>query len=101
MGEFRSFPAESLIKFQMFRERREPFFTANHVRDFHQMIIHNRSKMVRRVPVAFQNDEILLVRVWKSYFPADDILTLCESVSWHLKSDRVRFCFCAGRRVFF
>lgn len=39
----------------MFRRGNEPFGPSEDVSDFHQVVVHYVSQMVRRVPVSFEN----------------------------------------------
>ena len=43
----RFLPTKSFVEQHMQRQTREPFFTANNVRNLHQMVIHHVGHMVR------------------------------------------------------
>ncbi|MNE31129.1 hypothetical protein D3C80_1246770 [compost metagenome] len=62
----------------MNRSRRQPFFTTESMRYFHQVIIHNHSKVVSRHTISFQK-----------HFIVNKI-----SIEANLTTDHISKCYC-------
>ena len=58
MRELWWLPTKGVVEGQVFGRRNKPFCAANHMGDFHQMIVYDICEMVSRQPIAFQQDRI-------------------------------------------
>ncbi len=51
MHHHRWCPAKCLVEHEMLGDRRDPFLSANHMGNPHQVIVHHGRKMVGRIPI--------------------------------------------------
>mgnify|MGYP001040435765 CR=1 FL=1 len=108
MGKLRAFPTKEAIKQNMQRGRWEPFFTADYMRDFHQMVINNIGEMIGRHAIAFIKDFIVNVLAFHSNMPAYEIIKFDNGVFGHFEPNSkwcatvkqvLYFAFRHGKRV--
>ena len=64
MTIFGSFPTKILEQQKMFRCRRQPFFAAEHMRDFHQMVINDIRQMISGKPIRFDKNLHVNLIIW-------------------------------------
>ena len=74
MGIDRRLPAESPMDENMQRGRRQPFLAAEDMGDLHQVIVHLRRQMIRRITVGLQQNGVFEDAVLHRDLPIDRIL---------------------------
>lgn len=63
----------------MLRGRREPFFTSDNVRDLHQMIVNDISKVVGGVAIRLNQDLVIEDIIVENDFPMHHVLPLADT----------------------
>src|SRR5262245_5733637 len=59
MAEDGRLPAKILVKLGVLRNRVDPLFTPNHVRDSHQVVVHDIGEVVSRKLIGFKKDLVV------------------------------------------
>ena len=74
----------------MQRSRRKPFFAAYNVADFHEMVVHNISEVIRRHTITFKQDFIVHVVCVYTHPSTNGVFKANLVVSRKLHSNDVR-----------
>src|SRR4030095_2048854 len=59
MEEEGRLPAKIFVEFEVLRNGVDPFFAPNHVRDSHQVVVHDIGKVVSREFIGFEKDLVV------------------------------------------
>jgi len=92
--------AEHLVKNQVFWRRWKPFltfvkhgytyFSSNHMRNAHQVIINNISEVIGRKPIILNNHLIVHYSVFKYHLAMHNVFELRFAL-WNLHANDIRF----------
>ena len=85
------FPPEGAVDVNVQGEGRQPFGAAQHVGDFHQVVVHHRGQVIERPAVGFDQDVIVQLVVAVGDVAADDIVAGDGAFAGHLEANDMRF----------
>ena len=92
MSELRHsvFPSESTVKQYVQRSRRQPFFTTDYVRYFHQMVVYNICQMISRQFVSrFIKNLIVKDRRVDNYIATDNVVYMNIFIWFNLETNYI------------
>lgn len=87
MSESGRRPAKGGIQADVLGRAGNPFFATQDVGNLHQVIIHDVGEVISGEAVAFDEDEIILLRIWIGDGAADDINKISGAVEGHFEAN--------------
>ena len=90
MNVYRHLPSKGIIKSVILRRRGKVFISTYNVCNSHQMVINNIRKIVSRISVRFDKDQILQLIIRNRNISINVIFESCCSFCRHIKTDNVR-----------
>ena len=87
----RNIPSECFVNTVVFRCRRKILVSSDYMCDSHKVVVYNVCKIVSRVSVGFDQDQILHLLVIYSDITIDNIMESGGSFCRHVETDNMRF----------
>ncbi len=91
MSKERRIPSERTVKHEMKRQGREPFFTADNMTYFHQVVIHYICKMIGGHPVRLEQHFVVKGLCVYYYVPSYQIIKMNIFIRRHLIAYNIWF----------
>lgn len=88
---YRLLPSERRVQAGILRRRGQVLIAAYHMRDVHEMVVHNICKIIRRISVRLDQDHIVQLRVRNRDIAVDLVMERCGSLSRNILADNVGF----------
>ena len=90
----RNLPAKRIIEPIVFWGGRQIFIASYHMGDPHQMIIHHIGKVVCGVPVRFNQNHIIQLRILHGDVSIDFVMKCSDPFCWVILTDHIGLSCC-------